>query len=119
MINSDLLNSEKLDENFSGAIGSCGLPPTCLNKKVITTTKRSCTKVLGRNVCVNKPFVKTETNQACIDSKSRYKKCVEENRKNLQVILRKISKMRVKISRTQRKVLLKTSKIPLKPLLKT
>lgn len=83
MINSDLLNSEKLDENFSGAIGSCGLPPTCLNRKVITTTKRSCTKVLGRNVCVNKPVIKTETNQACIDSKARYRKCKEENIKKL------------------------------------
>jgi hypothetical protein len=84
MINSDLLNSEKLDENFSGAIGSCGLPPTCLNTKVVTTTKRTCTKVLGRNVCVNKPVIKTEKNQACIDSKARYKKCVDENAKKLK-----------------------------------
>lgn len=83
MIKLDLLNSEKLDENFSGAIGSCGLPPTCLNTKVVTTTKRTCTKVLGRNVCVNKPVIKTEKNQACIDSKSRYRKCAEENRKKL------------------------------------
>lgn len=44
MINSDLLNSEKLDENFSGAIGSCGLPPTCLNTKVVRGTKELAEK---------------------------------------------------------------------------
>lgn len=83
MINSDLLNSEKLDENFSGAIGSCGLPPTCLNTKVVRGTKRTCRKVLGKERCINTPTVKTEKNQACIDSKARYVKCAEENRKKL------------------------------------
>ena len=82
--NTDILNADLLDDNFSNATG-CGVAPVCSVKKVVKGSRRSCKKVLGREVCVNIPTVKTVTNQACVDKKARYKACVNDpNRKKLK-----------------------------------
>jgi len=90
--NLDTINSNLLDDNFSNAVGSCGLPPVCSKTKIVRGSRRSCKKVLGREVCVNVPTVKTVTNQACVDSKSRYEKCAKENRKKLATSIKKATK---------------------------
>jgi len=81
--NTDLLNSNLLQNEFSNATG-CGLPPVCTEKKIVKGSRRSCKTVLGKQVCVNIPTVKTVVNQSCIDSKKRHRDCVNDpNRKKL------------------------------------
>lgn len=106
--NLDTINSNLLDDNFSNAVGSCGLPPVCSRTKIVKGSRRSCKTVgVGRfkkEVCVNLPTVKTVTNQACVDSKSRYETCAKENRKKLA------EKIKTKVKTVKEKVKTKTDK---------
>ena len=102
--NLDTINSNLLDDNFSNAVGSCGLPPVCSRTKVVRGTRRSCRKVLGKERCINVMTVKTVPNQACVDSKSRYEKCAKENRKKLA------EKIKTKVKTVKEKVKTKTDK---------
>lgn len=71
----ELLNTDGLDEDISNAIG-CGLPPVCSNTKIVKGTRRECKKVLGKEICINVPTLKTVTNQDCVDRKKAHSDCV-------------------------------------------
>lgn len=71
----ELLNTDGLDESISNAIG-CGLPPICSNTKIVRGTRRECKKVLGKEICINVPTLKTVTNQECVDKKKAHSDCV-------------------------------------------
>ena len=102
-INSNLLD-DNLINNYSNASG-CGLPPVCTEKKLVKGSRRSCKTVLGKQVCVNLPTVKTVVNQSCVDSKARYKACLNDpNRKKL------IEKVKETVKKTTTDIKKKTSK---------
>lgn len=102
--NMDTINSNLLDDNFSNA-GGCGVPPVCSVTKLQRGSVRSCRKVLGKQVCINKPTLKRVANQSCVDSKARYKACVNDpNRKKL------LQKVKEKVKTTKEKVKTKVQK---------
>ncbi len=64
------------DTGYSNAVG-CGVAPVCSVTKIQTGTKRTCKTILGKEVCVNTPTVKTVPNQACINNKNKYNECAK------------------------------------------
>ncbi len=68
------VTNNNLADEYSNA-GGCGIPPVCSLTKIETGTKRTCKTILGKEVCVNVPTVKTVPNQACINNKKKYNEC--------------------------------------------
>jgi len=78
----DLTNSDLLGDEFSYADG-CGTPPIGSPTKIITGTRRECKKILGREVCVNVPTVKTVPNEEYLNRLKKYKDCISDKAKDL------------------------------------
>lgn len=69
--------------NFSSVLGGCGLPPIGSPTKVITGTKRECKKILGKEICVNVPTIKTVPNEEYLARLKKYNDCVSSNVQDL------------------------------------
>ncbi|HWY12835.1 MAG TPA: hypothetical protein VN026_15985 [Bacteroidia bacterium] len=80
----------------SNAIG-CGLPPVCSLTKLQTGTTQKCTKIFGKNVCINVPTVKTVPNQACINQHNAHNACVAQQGHLGQNIIKDVNKVVKKI----------------------